>query len=604
MRELGQSQGESRGQSHVRSQGRSDGWTRVAQARELRGDGPFALSANGVDLVVLATPDGYRAYAGRCPHQGALLGEGERDGDALVCRNHRWRFDVQTGQRIGGAGCLVPYPIERRGDELWVDTAAARVPRRTPPTATRTLAQLPGPPARPIVGNLLQLDRPRLHQTMEAWAAQYGPLYRFRLGAESIIGVARPDLIAAVLRDRPEAYRRAPNLAPIFQELGLDGVFSAEGAAWRAQRRLATQTLAHRHLRDFYPTLVAITTRLRQRWEGKADAGATLDIVDEFKRFTVDVTTLLVFGRNVDTIGRDDDAIQRRLAHVFPALNRRLFAVLPTWRWVRTRADRRVDRALAALHAWLEELISATRAQLAVDPGRAERPANFLEAMLGARDADGQPFADAVILGNAMTMLLAGEDTTAYTLAWAVHHLCDAPGARARLRDEADRTAAMHGAPADLDAADHLAYAGAVANETMRLRPVAPLLMLSAERDVVIGDVAVPRGTWVALLPRVPATDAQHFADPECFHPERWLGAAPHGGAHEPGASLPFGSGPRICPGRSLATLEMKTVLAMLAATFEVERVGAAPAVDEGFAFTMYPVGLRVRLHRRRRAPS
>jgi cytochrome P450 len=286
-------------------------------------------------------------------------------------------------------------------------------------------------------------------------------------------------------------------------------------------------------------------------------------------------------------------------------------------------ADRRVDRAIAELRAWLLELMVAARARLAADPARAARPENFLESMLAARDAEGRPFADDVVIGNAMTMLLAGEDTTAYTLAWAVHHLCDAPEAVERLRAEADASLGPEAVPADIDAADRLAFAGAVAGETMRLTPVAPLTLLAANRDTVIGDVAVPRGTWVALLSRPPAVDARHFGDPAAFRPERWLDAAPNGmapngtapngmapngmapngvgpnGAHDPSAHLPFGSGPRICPGRSLALLEMRIVLAMLYASFDVERVGDGAAVREAFAFTMHPVGLRARLRRR-----
>jgi cytochrome P450/nitrite reductase/ring-hydroxylating ferredoxin subunit len=574
-------------------------WTRVARLADLQGEGPFALAAGGVDLVLVHTPDGPRAYAGRCPHQGALLGEGELDGGALVCRNHRWRFDPATGQRIGGPECLAACPVVRRGDELWADLAALDADGPARAARRRTLDDLPGPTPLPFVGNAHQLDATRFHAMLEEWAARYGPVYRFRLGPNRIVALARPELIEAVLRDRPDTFRRAPNVEPVFRELGVDGVFAAEGAAWRPQRRLAMQALSYRNLRGFYPALAGVAARLRRRWEAKADAGASLDLVDEMKRFTVDVTTLLVFGRDVDTIGRDDDAIQRRLGEVFPAFNRRLFAVLPTWRWIRMPADRRVDRAIAELRVWLRALLDETRARLAADPARAERPANFLESMLTARDAEGRPFSDDAVIANALTMLLAGEDTTAYTLAWAVHLLCDAPDAAARLRAEADAVLPAGLPPADVDATERLAYAGAVTNETMRLRPVAPLQMLAATRDVVIGDVDVPAGTWLALLTRPPALDDRHFADPTAFRPERWLDGGA-GGAHDASAMVPFGSGPRICPGRSLALLEARLVLALLAASFDVERLGRADAVTERFAFTMHPVGLRVRLHRRR----
>ena len=407
-------------------------WTRLARVDELRGDGPFALSVDGLDLVVVRSEAGYRAYQGRCPHQGALLGEGEMDGDALVCRNHRWRFDSATGMRVGGPGCLVSCPVEVRGTELWADVSPLARTEAVGAIAHRTLDDLPGPKGFPLVGNAFQIDLDRFHLVQEQWVATYGPLYQYRLGPNRVLGVADPRLSETVLRARPETYRRASPVEPVFREMGVDGVFSAEGAAWRSQRRLAMEALSHRNLRGFYPTLQTVTRRLRSRWERKADAGATLELAEELKRFTVDVTTTLAFGHDVNTLEQGDDVIQRKLELVFPAFSRRLFAILPTWRWIRMPRDRKLDRALAELREWLGARIDEARARLERDPARAERPENFLESMIAARDAEGRPFSNEVIFGNAMTMLLAGEDTTAYTLAWAVHHLCDAPNAMSR----------------------------------------------------------------------------------------------------------------------------------------------------------------------------
>ena len=575
-------------------------WACAGHVADLRGEGPFAVTADGHDIVVVKTESGLRAYQGRCPHQGALLGEGEMDGAALVCRNHRWRFDATSGARHGGPGCLVSCPVEVRGTELWIDVSPLARPPGTTSVARRRLEDLPGPKGLPLIGNVLQMNIERFHLIQEQWAAEYGPLYLYRLGPNRILGVADPKLNEAVLRARPESYRRASNVEPVFREMGVDGVFSAEGGAWRPQRRLAMEALSHRNLRGFYPALQTVTRRLRERWERKADVGATLDLADELKRFTVDVTTTLTFGYDVDTLEQGDDVIQRKLELVFPAFARRLFAILPTWRWIRMPADRRLDRALAELRQWLGTRLAEARGRLASDPSRAERPENFLESMIAARDADGQPFADDVIFGNAMTMLLAGEDTTAYTLAWAVHHLCHAPVAIARLRAESDALRAGDAAPNDIETANRLVYASAVANEAMRIRPVAPTLLLEANHDVVIGDVAVPKGTWIALHTRPPALDARNFGDPLVFRPERWIDPSATGGAHEPSANIPFGSGPRICPGRTLALLEMKLVLTMLFGDFDVERVGDAADVREIFAFTMAPVGMRVRLRRRR----
>jgi cytochrome P450/nitrite reductase/ring-hydroxylating ferredoxin subunit len=576
--------------------------TRVCFGRleDFSDPGPFAASVAGFDVVIVRTSSGLKAYQGRCPHQGALLGEGEVQGDTLVCRNHGWRFDAESGGRHGGPQCLTAYPIEVRGDEVWIEVPVERAEEQPPAAVVRQLDDVPGPPGWPVVGNLFQIDTARFHLILEGWARQYGPIFTYRMGSQRVLASADAAVNEQILRDRPDTFRRASVVAPVFEELGVAGVFSAEGFAWRPQRRLAMHALSQRQLHGFYGSLRMIVQRLLERWTRLADEGAPVDVVAELKRFTVDVTTLLVFSHDVNTIEQGDDVIQRKLELIFPTFNRRLLAPLPTWRWVRTRADRRVDRAVAELREWLRPRIDEARSRLATDPNRAQNPQNFLEAMLAAHDAEGRPFPDEVIFGNALTMLLAGEDTTAFTLAWAMHHLCDAPEAVAQLRNEADTLLADRAVAGGMDSAARLEFAGAVANEAMRLRPVAPALLLENTRAVTLADVAVPAGTWLALLTRPPVLQDRNFTAAAQFRPERWLdGHGGTGAAHEAGAHMPFGSGPRICPGRSLALLEMKVILSAVYKAFELERVGGAEDVGESFAFTMSPRGLKVKLHRR-----
>jgi cytochrome P450/nitrite reductase/ring-hydroxylating ferredoxin subunit len=565
----------------------------VAQGREVPAGTPRAVSVDGVDLVLLRTERGVKAYQGRCPHQGALLGEGDIDGDSLVCRNHRWRFDVESGARRGGPQCLTVCPaVEERG-EIRVDASAlaAAAPRARP---TRQIRDLSGPRGWPLVGNTFQLSPSRAHQVFEGWAAEHGPLFVVRVPGPVVVA-SSPELCAQILRARPETYRRASQIERVFEELGISGVFSVEGDAWRAQRRLAVEALAPRHLRGFYPTLRQVTERLSRRWERAADAGQPVDMVEELKLFTVDVTTALTFGRDFNTIDQaGDDLIQRRLELLFPAFNRRILAPIPLWRFIRLPRDRRLDRTMVELRVWLEGLVAESRSRLAAEPERP--PATFLEAMLAARDESGSPFSDAVIFGNLITMLLAGEDTTAYTLAWAVHELCDHADGVAALGLEAD--AFPDAVPGSFEEASRLPYAGAVANEAMRLRPVAPILLMEAIVDTTLGDLHVPAGTAVAVLSRPAARDAGSFARPEAFQPERWLDP-PLPGPHDAGVHIPFGTGPRICPGRSLALLEMRVLLSMLYGRFDVIREGKAADVRERFAFTMHPTGLKVRLRRR-----
>ena len=543
----------------------------------------------------------WRAFEGRCPHQGALLGEGELDGGALVCRNHRWRFSVGSGQREGGPECLASCPVAERDGGVFVDVTGLKK-RSAPNAATRSLDDLPGPNGWPLVGNMHQLDATKVHLVLEEWASRYGSIYQFRMGSKRVVATTDPALIEQTLRARPEVFRRSSRMDVVLSEIGIRGVFNAEGEAWRPQRKLSVAALAQRNLRQLYPSIRMVSERMKMRWERHATDGEVLDVVDELKRFTVDVTMLIAFGHDANTIERADDVIQRELEVILPAISRRIFAIFPIWRYVPMPSDRRLNRAFATVRDWLDGLLSDVRVRLKAEPDRANKPSNFIEAMLTSVDEDGKPFSDDVIMSNLITMLLAGEDTTAFTLAWAVHQLCDYPQWASELRREADAVVGSENVAVDVDAANRLNRANAVANETMRLRPVAPLLVLDAKVDTTLGDLLLPKGTGVAVLPRPPALDQTNFVDPFAFRPERWLGDA--SGPHNVSTHLPFGSGPRMCPGRSLALLEMKTFLSMLYKNFDVERVGASKDVSELFGFTMSPAGLRVRLHSRLYAPE
>jgi cytochrome P450 len=463
----------------------------------------------------------------------------------------------------------------------------------------RTLDELPGPSGIPLLGNLLQLDPPRLHQTLERWVAEYGPLYHLRLGRQQVLVVADGQPIFAVLRDRPGTFRRLGNFAPIFDEMGIAGVFSAEGDAWRRQRRIVMQAFHPGHLRAFFPTLAGITERLRARWDRAAAAGESIDAPADLMRYTVDVTTALAFGHDMRTLDGNDDVIQRHLDRIFPAIARRIIAAVPYWRFVKLPADRELDRALAAVHAAVTDFIARARQRLAADPAAA--PRNLLEALILARDEDGSAFTDAEISGNVFTMLLGGEDTTANTIAWALHYLCERPDVQAALAAEVDRVYPQPGELAELALLDRLHYLEAVANETMRLKPVAPLIFLEANVDTTVAGVAVPKGTAVFIVSRAAAIAPAAFPDPLAFRPERWLS---DGGAPQPAAALadaqraflPFGAGPRFCPGRGLALVEIKHVLATIARHYTISRAEPGRPVEERFNFVMIPVGLKIRL--------
>jgi cytochrome P450 len=323
-------------------------------------------------------------------------------------------------------------------------------------------------------------------------------------------------------------------------------------------------------------------------------------------RYTVDAIAGLAFGSDVNTLESDGDVIQQHLDQLFPALFKRILSPLPTWRWVRGPAERRLARSIGEIKRAVADFIAQARARLQADPGLRERPHNLLEAMLVAAEQPGSDIDDAQIAGNVLGLLLAGEDTTANSIAWMIHLLWRHPVALARATEEVRRVTGPFDAPT-LEQIAQLDYIEACAHETMRLKPVAPILPLQALREVTLGDVCVPAGTVVISLMRRDSVSESHLLNAQAFEPERWL--ADGGPAAQASAvrrtSMPFGAGPRICPGRYLALLEMKVAMAVLLGRFDIESVDTPDGQEarERLSFTMTPVGLRMRL-RERSGPS
>ncbi len=475
---------------------------------------------------------------------------------------------------------------------------------------TREPDTLPGPRGVPLLGILPQIDKPHFHAQVERWAREFGSVFAFRMGRTRLVVFAEADAMQAILRDRPEGFRRTPRLASISRELGLvAGVFGAEGEAWKRQRKMVMAGFDPRHLRAYFPKLVVVAGRLDRRWRDAARAGRDIDLQPDLMRFTVDAISGLAFGADIDTLSSDDDVIQRHLDTIFPALFRRLLSPLPTWRWWRSAADRAVERSVVAVNTAIAEFVATARQRLADDPSRRERPHNLLEAMVVAADDEGSGIDDKDISGNVMTMLLAGEDTTAHTLAWAIDFLHRHPDALARARTEVD---SVLGARDDWtpERFAQLRWLDACAQETMRLKPVAPSITLQALRDTVVGDVRLPKGTIVWAAMRSPGLEERHFADAAAFRPQRWLdgdeGVAPPPGALSVNRTvMPFGAGPRVCPGRHLALLEIKMALAVLLGGFEIASLTTAGGgePDERLSFTMAPEPLTMRLRERSAQP-
>ena len=466
-------------------------------------------------------------------------------------------------------------------------------------SALTSLADLPGPRGLPLLGNLHRIRFDRLHLILEDWAEQYGAIFRIRIGPHPIAVISDRSAIQRILVQRPERFRRTVMLESVAAEMRLKGVFAAEGEDWRRQRRIVTAALNRAKLKDFFPTLAVTVGRLQRRWERAADASEPVDLCRDLMRFTVDVTMQLAFGVDANTLETPGPVIQRHLDKVFPVLHRRVNSAFPWWRYIRLPSDRALDRALVALEREVGDMVRATRERMAAEPERRDAPTNFLEAILAAVETEESGFSDAEIFANAGTLLLAGEDTTANSMAWTVHYFTKYPEYFERVRREVDAVVAPEPAIGSLDQTTELPFLDAFCNEVMRLKPVAPLHVLEPVADATILGCAIPRGTPIMMLVRRMATRDENFGEGSRFDPDRWL-VPPESRTypHDRRAFVPFGAGPRLCPGRSLALLQIRTVLAMLCRNFQVEPVRGGTDVDEYLAFTMMPSNLSVRLRR------
>jgi cytochrome P450 len=462
----------------------------------------------------------------------------------------------------------------------------------------RQLADLPGPRARPLFGNVREIRAEPFHHVLERWGREHGPLYRFRIMRKQMLATADRDLIAALLRDRPDAMRRSSRTAEMLNEIGTRGLFTAEGDEWRRQRKLVMRALTPEVIHNFFPTLTALTERLRRRWDAAIAAGQPVDLLRDLKAYTLDVTIGLAMGQDINTLELEAHPLQRDIEFLFKLVARRLTTPFAYWRVpvLKRARDHEAVAAAARIQQAIFGFIAEARRRLAESPALRAKPSNLLEALIVARDEPDSGFSDEAVVGNAITMVFAGEDTTSNTAAWLIEFLADHPQAAASMADEARQVLGARAVLDDYHLLDQLKYIDAATREAMRLKPVAPFMAAEPNRDVVLGDLAVPAGTVIFLLLRHASERESDLAQPERFLPERWLDGA-GGQGDDPGRKLfPFGGGPRFCPGRYLAMAEIKMVMSMLARHFALERVAGAPAARECFTFTMTPDSLPVRL--------
>lgn len=468
--------------------------------------------------------------------------------------------------------------------------------------ATRSMSDLETPPRLPLLGNLHKLMRSdRVVFKIEEWCKDYGPVFRLDLGPQRAVVLADPDDINAVLRERPDVFKRGGDLETVFRETGTPGVFSEEGDAWRRSRRLTVTALNSNHLQRYFHVVRTAGERLRAKLEDEAEGDRPIDIDRVLGSYSVDVICALAFGHDLNTLEQGENPVQQHIEKQLGMLNRRVGAPIPYWRWFRLPADRAWERSLAELHKAVAEFIASARERMEARPELREKPENLLESMLAANEAEG--LTEEEVVGNTFTLLIAGEGTTAHTMAWTIWFLARHPEIQERWAAEAAEVLGDARFVDDYDKVGRLAYGDAVLRESIRLKSVSPITSAEPLTDVTIAGVRVPAGTQILAMLRYAGLYESEVERALEFDPERWLGdddrATP-----DQRSFLAFGAGPRFCPGRNLSFLEMKAGMATIARNFEIVLDESKGPVLERLNFAMYPKNLRVRLRSRQPASA
>jgi cytochrome P450 len=410
---------------------------------------------------------------------------------------------------------------------------------------SRTAAP-PGPRGTFLGGNLADFRRDRLDFLTQT-ARSYGDVAALRLGPHRIFLVSHPDLIEEVLVTQSRHFSKhfALRLNPLV--LG-KGLLTSEGDLWLRQRRLIQPAFQRSKINRYGAVMPAYTSRLIDSWSD----GETRDIVPELMRLTLQIAAKILFDAEVSD---EASAVGEALTLLQESFISRFNSLVPPPLWLPLPSNLRLRRAVRRLDEILYRFIRQRR-QSGEDRG------DLLSLLLHARDEDDRTgMTDRQLRDEAMTLFLAGHETTALALSWAWFLLASHADAAERLRQEVD--AVLAGRLVAVEDMGRLRFAEAVILEAMRLYPPAYVIGREAIRDCEVGGYRVARGTTILMSQWVVHRDERFFPRPEAFQPARWLEGGQ--GTMPKYAYFPFGGGPRLCIGNSLAMMEAVLVLATLA---------------------------------------
>ncbi|MFJ8650214.1 cytochrome P450 [Streptomyces sp. NPDC093546] len=434
----------------------------------------------------------------------------------------------------------------------------------------------PGPAGLPLLGSLLELRSDSLAAFLRAQRA-HGDVVRLTAGPpglrSELYGVFSAEGAQQVLATDSADFRKDNAFYQEVRESFGNGLLTSQDADYLRQRRLVQPLFTRRRVDGYASALTDETSAMLRRWDG----AQAVDVLDEMTRLTLRAVARILFGVDVDAAV---DVVERSFPVIGEYVLRRGFSPLNPPRAWPTPANRRAAAATDELYAVCDRIVEERRAQKSDAEGE-----DLLTLLARAESAEDGSLDASELRDQVLIFLLAGHETTATSLGFALHLLALHPEEQTRARAEVARV--LDGrtpTAADLDA---LPYLTMVLKEAMRLYPAAPVIGRRAVRATAIGGHTIPAGADVIVAPWVTHRHPLYWKDPERFDPERFTPEAEK--ARPRYAWFPFGGGPRACIGQHFSMLESVLALAMVLQGYELTAVDRTVPVRA--AITLRPAG-------------
>lgn len=383
---------------------------------------------------------------------------------------------------------------------------------------------------------------------------QYGDLVHFSVMKDDFYLVNDPELVRQVLLTRveefpkPEAVSEEPTVLARF--LG-HGILTAGYEQWRPQRKLIQPLMQHQQIAEYAHTMTKMGQRLLAGWT----PWETRDISTDMTQVTMWIIAETMFGADIEQ-GQKLQELADEAQHIIVD---DLAAALPAWL---TRRDARTRSINSAFTELVNQFVAESKAQ-----GHADRR-DLLSILLDTRDEHGHPMSPELIRDNILTMFLAGHETTANTLTWALYYLSQHPYIRQQLQQEVDAVLEGQRLPTVEDL-PNLPYTLMVIKEAMRIQPTVSLIPRAITQDTLLGGYTLKANSILLISPYVMHHDERKWSDPEVFDPQRFTAEKER--QIDKYQYMPFGAGPRICIGNHFALMEAHILLALIASRFDLQ---------------------------------